>query len=46
VDVVLIPLVVAGALLGRWMIPHIHQVLFDRIVLVLTIVGAAYLLVP
>jgi uncharacterized membrane protein YfcA len=45
-DVVLIPLVVAGALLGRWMIPHIHQVLFDRIVLVLTIVGAAYLLVP
>ena len=45
-DAVLIPLVVVGALLGRWMIPRIHQVLFDRIVLVLTIVGAAYLLVP
>jgi hypothetical protein len=45
-DAVLIPLVVVGALLGRWMIPRIHQALFDRIVLILTILGAAYLLVP
>lgn len=45
-DLVLIPLVVAGALVGRWMIPRIHQALFDRIVMVLTIIGAAYLLIP
>jgi uncharacterized protein len=45
-DLVLIPLVVVGALVGRWMIPRIHQVLFDRIVMILTIVGAGYLLIP
>ncbi|MEN8602898.1 sulfite exporter TauE/SafE family protein [Microbacterium rhizosphaerae] len=45
-DAVLVPLVVVGALIGRWMIPRIHQLLFDRIVLILTILGAAYLLVP
>lgn len=45
-DLVLIPLVVVGALIGRWMIPRIDQRLFDRIVMILTVVGAAYLLVP
>jgi uncharacterized membrane protein YfcA len=45
-DAVLIPLVVVGALIGRWMIPHMQQALFDRIVMILTILGAAYLLVP
>ena len=46
VDAVLMPLVVIGALFGRWMIPHVQQALFDRIVMVLTVVGAAYLLIP
>lgn len=45
-DAVLVPMVVIGALLGRWLIPRIHQALFDRIVLALTILGAAYLLIP
>lgn len=45
-DAVLVPMVVVGALFGRWLIPRIHQRLFDRIVLVLTILGAAYLLIP
>ncbi|KHK99941.1 membrane protein [Microbacterium mangrovi] len=45
-DLVLVPLVVVGALVGRWLIPRIHQRLFDRIVMILTIVGAAYLLIP
>ncbi|MGN8027734.1 sulfite exporter TauE/SafE family protein [Microbacterium sp. 22242] len=45
-DAVLVPMVVIGALFGRWLIPRIHQGLFDRIVLVLTILGAAYLLIP
>ena len=45
-DAVLIPAVVIGALFGRWLTPRIHQQLFDRIVLVLTILGAAYLLIP
>ncbi|MFB7842705.1 sulfite exporter TauE/SafE family protein [Microbacterium sp. NPDC056052] len=46
VDAVLAPLVVIGALLGRWLIPHVQQALFDRIVMILTVVGAGYLLVP
>ena len=46
VDAVLAPLVVIGALFGRWLIPHVQQALFDRIVMILTVVGAAYLLVP
>lgn len=45
-DAVLLPLFVIGALVGRWMIRRIQQVLFERIVLILTIVGAAYLLIP
>lgn len=45
-DAVLVPTVVAGALIGRWLVPRIHQALFDRIVLALTILGALYLLIP
>lgn len=45
-DLVLVPLVVTGAMLGRWMIPRIHQALFDRIVMILTVVGSVYLLIP
>ncbi|WP_246159934.1 sulfite exporter TauE/SafE family protein [Microbacterium rhizomatis] len=43
-DLVLVPAVVAGALLGRWLAQRLNQVLFDRIVITLTIVGAVYLL--
>ncbi|SFR57297.1 sulfite exporter TauE/SafE family protein [Microbacterium azadirachtae] len=45
-DAVLVPMVVIGALFGRWLIPRIHQALFDRIVLILTVLGALYLLIP
>lgn len=45
-DAVLVPTVVLGALFGRWLIPRIDQALFERIVLILTILGAAYLLIP
>lgn len=44
-DLVLAPAVVAGALLGRWLAKRVNQVLFDRLVIGLTIVGAVYLLV-
>lgn len=43
-DAVLAPLVVAGALLGLWVARKMNQRVFDRIVIVLTIVGAVYLL--
>ena len=45
-DAVLVPMVVIGALFGRWLIPRIDQALFDRIVLILTVLGALYLLIP
>jgi uncharacterized membrane protein YfcA len=44
IDAVLAPLVVAGALLGLWVARKMNQRVFDRIVIVLTIVGAVYLL--
>lgn len=43
-DAVLAPLVVAGALLGLWVARKMNQRVFDRIAIVLTIVGAVYLL--
>lgn len=43
-DAVLAPLVVIGALVGLAVAKRLDQVLFDRIVIVLTIVGAVYLL--
>lgn len=44
-DLLLTPLVVIGALVGLRIAKHIPQQLFDRVVIVLTVVGAAYLLV-
>ncbi|WP_322410200.1 sulfite exporter TauE/SafE family protein [Microbacterium invictum] len=44
-DAILAPLVVAGALGGRWIADRIDQRLFERLVIVLTIVGAVYLLI-
>ncbi|GAB3603534.1 sulfite exporter TauE/SafE family protein [Microbacterium aureliae] len=44
-DLVLIPLVIAGALAGRWLAGRIDQVLFERLVIGFTIVGAVYLLI-
>jgi uncharacterized membrane protein YfcA len=43
-DAVLAPLVVIGALLGLRVARRMNQRLFDRIVIVLTILGAVYLL--
>ncbi|MGQ7788563.1 sulfite exporter TauE/SafE family protein [Nesterenkonia sp. K-15-9-6] len=40
----LVPLVVIGAFIGRWIAVRISQRLFDRLVLVLTAVGAVNLL--
>lgn len=44
-DLVLVPVVVAGALLGRWIADRLDQRLFERLVIAFTIVGAVYLLV-
>ena len=46
IDLVLAPLVVAGALFGRWWASRLDQRLFERIVIVVTIVGALYLVWP
>ncbi len=43
-DLLLAPLVVAGALVGMRVTKRMPQQLFDRIVIVLTVLGAAYLL--
>lgn len=45
VDMLLAPGVVVGALVGRRLARRVDQVLFDRLVLALTIVSATYLLV-
>ncbi|MFV0319717.1 MAG: sulfite exporter TauE/SafE family protein [Microbacterium sp.] len=45
-DLVLVPLVVAGALLGRWWANRIDQRLFERVVIAVTVVGALYLVWP
>ncbi|PPF83029.1 hypothetical protein C5E07_11575 [Pseudoclavibacter sp. RFBJ3] len=44
-DLLLVPLLIGGAFLGRWLAPRLSQKVFDRIVLVLTVAGAVYLLV-
>lgn len=44
-DVLLVPGVVAGAFLGRFLLGKLDQVTFERIVIVLTVVGALYLLI-
>ena len=43
---VLSPLVVAGALVGRRIARRLPQRLFERLVIALTVVGAVYLLLP
>lgn len=43
-DLVALPVVVAGALVGRWSIQRIDQALFERLALGLTSVGALLLL--
>lgn len=44
-DLLLIPAVIVGALLGRWLAGRMNQKIFDRLVIVLTVAGALYLLV-
>lgn len=44
-DLVLVPLVVIGALGGRWIADRIDQRLFEWLVIVFTIAGAGYLLI-
>ena len=44
-DLVLVPAVVGGALFGLWFADRLDQVLFERLVIVFTVVGAVYLLV-
>lgn len=46
IDAVLAPIVIVAALLGRRWATRIPQTLFERLVIVFTIVGAGYLLVP
>jgi uncharacterized membrane protein YfcA len=44
IDLVFVPLVVASAFLGRWLAGRMPQALFERLVIVFTVVGAVYLL--
>jgi uncharacterized membrane protein YfcA len=43
-DLVLVPAVVGGALFGLWFAHRLDQRLFERLVIVFTVVGAGYLL--
>jgi len=43
-DLVLVPVVVVGALAGRWLAGRLDQTLFERLVIIFTVVGAVYLL--
>jgi uncharacterized membrane protein YfcA len=45
IDLMLVPAVVVGALVGRWIAGRIDQRAFERLVIGFTIVGAVYLLV-
>jgi hypothetical protein len=44
-DLALAPAVVAGALLGRALLPRLPQAIFDRLVMALTVCTAGLLLV-
>lgn len=44
-DAWLLPAVLAGGLLGRWLISRIDQALFERLVIWITVLGALWLLV-
>ncbi len=43
-DLVLVPGVVGGALFGLWFARRLDQVLFERLVIIFTVLGAGYLL--
>ena len=43
-DLVLVPAVVGGALFGLWFAHRLDQTLFERLVIVFTVIGAGYLL--
>lgn len=43
-DLVLVPAVVGGALFGLWFARRLDQALFERLVVIFTVVGAGYLL--
>ncbi|MCH6231692.1 sulfite exporter TauE/SafE family protein [Microbacterium sp. CFH 31415] len=43
-DAVLVPVVIAAALAGRWIADRIDQKMFERLVIGFTVVGASYLL--
>ncbi len=45
IDLILVPAVVIGALVGRRIAAAISQRLFEQIVIVLTVAGAVYLLI-
>ncbi|MFD4570789.1 TSUP family transporter [Streptomyces sp. NPDC058417] len=45
-DAALVAFVVPGALLGRWAVERINQRLFEQIVIVATVAGGLYLLLP
>lgn len=45
IDLILVPAVVVGALVGRRIASVISQSLFEHLVIILTILGAAYLLI-
>ncbi|MFD4958276.1 sulfite exporter TauE/SafE family protein [Microbacterium sp. NPDC058389] len=45
IDLVLVPLVVVAAFLGRWLADRMPQSVFEKLVIGFTIVGAVYLLV-
>jgi uncharacterized membrane protein YfcA len=42
---VLVPLVVGGALFGRWLAGRLNQTVFERLVITFTVIGALYLLI-
>ena len=44
IDLVLVPFVVGGALFGRWLAGRLNQVVFERLVITFTVIGALYLL--
>ncbi|WP_062290503.1 sulfite exporter TauE/SafE family protein [Demequina phytophila] len=44
-DLVLVPAVLVGAVCGRMLAERIDQALFDRVVIVLTVIGALYLVI-
>jgi uncharacterized membrane protein YfcA len=45
IDLVLVPLVVGGALFGRWLANRLNQTVFERLVIIFTVIGAVYLLI-